>query len=131
VPIDAVAPALHATVSGAVRVSVLTADPANPRKVTLTEFTWKAGAAPQSKKGDGFDIAAPIRSGTVAYSMSAVETPRRDWFFVLEDGRVQSSRNPKARKTTRQVPLPPQLLVMSQFSYCIGFFEHPRLISID
>ncbi len=131
-PVDAVAPALHASVSGVIRASVLTADPAHPHKVTLTEFTWRAGSAPEIKKGDSFEVPVGIRSGTVAYSMSAVESPRRDWFFVLDDGRVLSNRmGGKARPTKRVVSLPPQLLVMTKYTYCIGFFEKPRLISIQ
>ena len=131
-PLAAVAPALHASVSGVVRASILTAAADDDRKVALTEFTWRTGAAVEAKQGNAFELPSGIRSGTVAYSMSAVESPRRDWFFVLEDQRVQSSQSGgKARPTKRAVPLPPQLLVMSHFTYCIGVFEKPQLILIQ
>jgi hypothetical protein len=131
-PVAAVAPALGASLSGVVRASILTAETDNDRKVALTEFTWKTGAPVEVKKGNAFELPSGIRSGTVAYSMSAVESPRRDWFFVLEDQRVQSSQSGgKARPTKRAVPLPPQLLVMSHFTYCIGVFEKPQLILIQ
>ena len=83
------------------------------------------------KTGGPFELPAGIRSGTVAYSMSAVESPRRDWFFVLEDGRVQSNMSGKARPTTRAVSLPPQLVVMRKFTYCIAVHETPQLILIQ
>ena len=131
-PLPAVAPALHASLSGVVRASILTAAADNDRKVALTEFTWKTGAVVEAKQGNAFELPSGIRSGTVAYSMSAVESPRRDWFFVLADQRVQSSQSGgKARPTKRAVPLPPQLLVMSHFTYCIGVFEKPQLILIQ
>ncbi|HWB83563.1 MAG TPA: hypothetical protein VG675_05460 [Bryobacteraceae bacterium] len=131
-PVDAVAPALHASMSGVVRASVLTADPANPRRVSLTEFTWRPNAAPETKAGAPFDLPSGIHSGTVAYSMSAVESPRRDWFFVLDDHRVESSLSGgKARPTKRVVSLPPQLLVMSQVTYCMAYYEKPLLVTIQ
>jgi len=131
-PVDVVAPALHASLSGVVRASILTADAGNARKVALTEFTWRTGAPAAARTGDSLELQSGIRSGTVAYSMSAVESPRRDWFFVLDNQRVQSSLSEgKARPTKRVVPLPPQLLVMGKFTYCIGVYEKPQLILIQ
>ncbi len=130
--VEVVGPALHITMSGVVRASVLTADPANPRMVALTEVTWRTGAPPEVKKAASFELQSGIRSGTIAYSMSAIESPRRDWFFLLESHRVQSSRSEgHAYITKRQVLIPPQLLVMSKLTYDLEVYRKPELNVIE
>ncbi|MGH9592256.1 MAG: hypothetical protein ACRD5L_04140 [Bryobacteraceae bacterium] len=130
--VDAVAPAVHASVSGVVRASILTTDAPNERKFTLTEFTWRPGAPPATKAGAPFDVAGRIRSGTIAYSMAAVEAPRREWYLVLEDRKVQSSRSGgKAVQTKRLISVPPQLLAMSEITYILELAKKPQLSTIQ
>lgn len=131
-PLPAVAPALHLSASGVARASVLTTDPQQARKVVLTEITWVKGAAPSKKADPAIELQSAIRSGTIAYSMSAVEQPRRDWYFVLDSHRVQSSRSGgKARVTKREVLIPPLLLVMSDVTYNLEIRQKPELNMID
>jgi hypothetical protein len=131
-PVTAVGPALHLSVSGVVRASILTADPANARKVAITEITWQGGGPPQAKTEPSFELQSGIRSGTIAYSMSAVESPRREWFFVLDSHRVQNSHSEgKAYITKRVVLLPPQLLVMSHVTYDLEVHKKPELNMIE
>jgi len=64
--------------------------------------------------------------------MSAIESPRREWFFVLTDGRVLSSRmNGKPRTTKLVVPEPPQLVIMTAAAYCIVVEDKPRLVMLQ
>jgi hypothetical protein len=131
-PVTAVGPALHLSVSGVIRASILTADPANARKVAITEITWQGGGPPHVKTEPSFELQSGIRSGTIAYSMSAVESPRREWFFVLDSHRVQNSHSEgKAYITKRVVLLPPQLLVMSHVTYDLEVHKKPELNMIE
>lgn len=127
-PAAEVGPALHLSVSGVVRASVLSQDPANARKVALTQITWPAGAPPQVVAEPAIELQSPLRSGTIAYSMRSVETPRRDWVFVLESHRVLNSQSEgKAFVSKRQVMLPPQVLVMKDLSYDLEVHARPEL----
>jgi hypothetical protein len=131
-PVSAVAPALHVSTAGVVRASVLTADAANPRKLALTEIIWKTGAPAQTNTAPPFELQTGIRTGTIAYSMSAVEPPRREWVFVLESHRVQSSKSEgKAHVPKRESVVPPQLLVMRDLTYHLELRRKPELNAID
>jgi len=130
-PVAPVAPAIHITSSGVIRASILTQSASG--HVMLTEFHWTHNASePRVSKGSPIELPAPIHSGSVAYSMSAIESPRREWFFVLTDGRVLSSRmNGKPRTTKLVVPEPPQLVIMTAAAYCIVVEDKPRLVMLQ
>jgi hypothetical protein len=127
-PITGVGPALHVSAAGVVHASVLTAKPSDTRKVVLTQIVWTPGAQPQVTAEAPVDLPSPVRSGTIAYSMRSIESPRRDWVFVLESHRVITSRSAgKAFITKRQVMLPPQVLVMKDMSYDLEVHARPEL----
>jgi hypothetical protein len=127
-PVAEVAPALHLSAAGVVRASVLTADSSDTRKVTLTQLVWPLAAPPQVSVDPPIELSSPVRTGTIAYSMRSVESPRRDWLFVLQSHRVQSSRSEgKAYITKRQIVVPPQVLVMEQLSYDLEMHARPEL----
>jgi hypothetical protein len=126
-PVAAVAPALHVTQAGVVRATVLGAAGEDGRRLSLTELTWQGAAAPQVRT-EPLLLPSPVRSGTVAYSMRSVETPRRDWVLVLESHRVLSSQSGgKPYVSKRRVLQPPQLLVMEQLSYNLELHTRPEL----
>ncbi len=136
-PVAQVAPAIHITGSGVIRASILTKvdDTGAAGHLALSEFRWaphSPGTPAVGAKSAPFELPAPIRSGSVAYSMSAVESPQREWFFVLTNGRVFNSRTAgKARTTKLVVPEPPQLVIMSAAQYCIVVAEKPRLVMLE
>lgn len=131
-PVTAVLPALTLSVSGTVRASVLTASTGKTNDVRLTEITWRTGAAPEVRSDAPIALSSPVRTGTVAYTMSAVEEPRREWLFVLGSHRLLHSHSGgKAYVAKRETATPPQLLVMSQLTYDLEFRDQPMLYPID
>ncbi len=130
--VGTVAPAVHLSTAGVARATVLTTAPGNTRRVMLTEIVWRPGSDPVVQPAANLELTSAIRSGTVAYSMSAIESPRREWFFVLESRRVQTSRSDgKARIYKREVLQPPHLLVMSELTYYLEVHRKPALVLID
>lgn len=131
-PVAGVGPALHLSQSGIARASVLTAEPAQPRKVSLTEIVWPSDGVPQVLTAPPIDLTSPVHLGTVAYSMASVESPRREWVFVLDSHRVQTSQSEgKARVTKRQIPTPPVVLVMKDVAYDLEIRNRPELNMLD
>lgn len=127
-PVTEVGPALHLSVSGIARASVLAAAPGGRKVVSLTQVSWVPGLPPQVVSEEPIELQAPVRSGTIAYSMRSIETPRRDWLFVLESNRMLSSRSEgKAYVTKRQAIVPPQVLVMNDLSYTLEVRARPEL----
>jgi hypothetical protein len=127
-PLAAVAPALHVSESGTVRATVLSAVGDDQRQLSMTELLWQGSETPQLHAGAPLVLPSPVSSGTVAYSMRSVETPRRDWVLVLESHRVLSSQSGgKPYVTKRRVPRPPQVLVMEEISYNLELHTRPEL----
>jgi hypothetical protein len=130
--VGTVAPAVHLSAAGIARATVLTTAPGNARRIVLTEIVWRPGSDPVAQPAANLELTSAVRSGTVAYSMSAIESPRREWFFVLESRRVQTSRSDgKARIFKREVLQPPHLLVMSELTYYLEVHRKPALVLID
>jgi hypothetical protein len=132
-PIAEVAPAIHITMSGVIRASILTrVGDGSEKHVAVTEFLWAKGVPPAISTAPAVELPSPIRSGSIAYSMHSIDLPRREWFFVLSDGRVLSSRmDGKARSTKLKIPEPPQLAIMDAAAYVIVVDTTPRLTMLQ
>lgn len=135
-PVPQVAPAFHIAASGAMRATILLRPSGSSENgpVILMELRWPAGGngMPAISKSAPITLPTAIKSGSVAYSMSAIETPRREWFFILADGKVLSSRmQGKAKATKLQIPEPPQLAIMSAAAYCLVVADKPKLTMLQ
>jgi hypothetical protein len=121
-------PGITISGDGAIWVSVLVAEPARRRTVSIVDWDWKPGeVGTAATRRPAATLAQDAKAAAVVYTLSG-SAPRRDWVILQGTDIILTSRSPGRPRMLNATPfLPLQVLPRPEMSFLL--LRHPKQIA--